>query len=221
MPRNDDEPRVTIRTMTDYLIATGAHQRFTVIQAMKSRLGQRYFAPYYQTARNAIRTYHSGEPEAIDAAIERLLREQRDSIRPSDRAKIDNNLRVLGNYRDHFAIQAFEHRAERFDPIVINGVRVSVEPTLSGTLSSKRKGLACNVMIDTQADSPTGDEIEYVLELLYRGSGVTHPTAVRGAQYWHPASGSSWYLASSSKRRWRDIEDAAREIALRWPTVEG
>jgi hypothetical protein len=57
-----------------------------------------------------------------------------------------------------------------------------------------------------------------MLELLYRGSVRTHETGVLGARYWHPSSGDALTLTRPSVRRWRDVEEACHEIALRWPT---
>ncbi len=216
----DDTPHVTMRRMADYLTASGAHQRLTIIQSMKSALGKKHFAPYYQVARSAIRDYHSGNDDALKAEIQRLLRERRDAIRPTESAKIENNLRVISDYHERFSDQQLEHKSSRFAPLLISGVRITVEPTLSGKLVSGRQSHVANVLVDTQAGEPTDVEIDYVLEMLHRGSGLTVSAPVKGAQYWHPASGNSWYLSTSSKRRWRDIEDAAHEIALRWPTIE-
>lgn len=55
-----------------------------------------------------------------------------------------------------------------------------------------------------------------MLELLYHGSCRTHETGLSGAQYWHPSGGEAWTLDRSSVRRWRDVEEACHEIALRW-----
>jgi len=209
-----------MRRLADYLTASGAHQRLTIVQSMKSQLGRRHFAPYYQVARNAIREHHSGSNQILESELQRLLRERRDAVRPTDVAKIENNVRVLADYIAHFADQNLQHEGGRFAPLMLRGVRITVEPTLSGQLLDAQKQTPVNVMVDTQADNPSDNEIEYVLEMLHRGSGLTRPAPVRGAQYWHPATGQSWYLSASSKRKWRDIEDAAHEIALRWPTIE-
>lgn len=221
MPQQSDNsaPHLTIRTFTDYLTAPGAHQRFAIIQNMKSALGRRRFAPYYAEARSAIRAHHAGDVGALSGAIERLLRARTEESRPAQLAKINNNLRVLMDYADHFAEEPLRHDGGRFQSLTINGVRISAEPTLSGTLPGKRGSIACNVIVDTQADSPTDGEIDYALELLYRGSGLTRKTPPQGAQYWHASSGDAWYLTSPSKRRWSDVQDAAHEIALRWPTI--
>lgn len=218
---NSEQPRLTIRTLVAYLTAEGAHQRFTILQNMKSQLGRRHFAPYYSDARRAIRAHHSGGSAALGRSIERLLRAKRDANRPTDIARIDNNLRVLTDYRGRFAEELLIHQGQLFEPIVLRGVRVSVEPTLSGTLAHKRRTINCNVIVGTQADAPNDAEVNYSLEILYQGSGLTHPTPTAGAQYWHPASGSAWYLDRSSKRRWRDIEEACAEIAVRWPSIRG
>lgn len=214
-----EAPRLTIRTMTDYLTAPGAHQRFSIIQNMKSQLGQRRFAPYYQDARRAIRRYHSGDDDALEDEIQRLLRARRDAVRPTEAARIDNNLRVVTDYREHYADEPVTHKGRRFTPLLLEGVRISTEPTLSGTIEERRAQTPCNIIVDCQAEAPDEAEVDYALELLYRGSGLTHPIPPRGAQYWHAASGETWTLARSSTRRWRDIEQACHEIVLRWPTV--
>jgi hypothetical protein len=219
MPK-DESPHVTIRRMADYLTAPGAHQRLTIIHSMKSRLGKRRFAPFYQVSRNAIRAYHSGENDILEHEVQRLLRERREAIKPSDLTKIDNNLRVLTDYIGSFADEDVAHVNGRFDPLMVNGVRITVEPTLSGQILAGKQRFHANILIDTQAAEPNDDEIDYVLELLHRGSGATRPAPPKGAQYWHPSSGGSWYLNRSSKRRWQDIQDAAAEIALRWPTIQ-
>ncbi|HYZ17134.1 MAG TPA: hypothetical protein VE591_12055 [Candidatus Acidoferrum sp.] len=220
MAREDAEPpSLTIRTMTDYLTARSAHQRFSIMQNRKSQLGVRRFAPYYQPARAAIRRYHSGDEEALRKEIEALLRARLDALRPTEMAKIENNLRVLTDYDEHFSEEDVEHRNRRFAPLIVEGVRISTEPTLSGTIREGRVRTPCNIVVDPQAEAPDEVEIDYVLELLFRGSGLTHRTPPRGARYWHASSGETWTLARSSPRRWRDIEDAAREIVLRWPTV--
>lgn len=219
MPQTDSSPHLTIRTFTDYLTAPGAHQRFAIIQNMKSALGRRRFAPYYTDARAAIRAHHADGAQSLADVIARLLRARTEESRPAQLAKINNNLRVLTDYADNFASEPLRHEGGRFQALTINGVRISTEPTLSGTLQVKRGSLACNVLVDTQADSPTDAEIDYALELLYRGSGLTRKTTPKGAQYWHPSSGDAWFLTSPSKRRWSDVEDAAHEIALRWPTI--
>lgn len=205
--------------MTDYLTAPGAHQRFSIIQNRKSQLGVRRFAPYYQPARAAIRRYHAGDPEALEKEIDQLLRARAGAARPAELAKIDNNLRVLTDYHEHFADEDVVHKNRRFAPLVVEGVRISTEPTLSGTIREGRSRIACNIVVDCQAEAPDETEVDYVLELLFRGSGMTHRTPPRGAQYWHAASGETWSLGRSSARRWRDIEEACREIVLRWPTV--
>ncbi len=221
MNPREDQPRLTIRTMTDYLTATGAHQRFTILENMRNQLGRRRFAPYYQRARMAIRAFHSGTPDALNAEIARLLRQLRDESRPSEIGKVNGNLRVLTDYDEHFADEPLVHEGGQFEPLVIHGVRISTEPTLTGTISAGRgRRMPCNVIVDTQAEAPDGAEIDFVLELLHRGSGQTHPCPPRGAQYWHPGSGDSWTLTSPSVRRWRDIEAACREVALRWPTIQ-
>jgi hypothetical protein len=220
MAREDAEaPRLTMRTMTDYLTAPSAHQRFSIIQNRKSQLGVRRFAPYYQPARAAIRRYHSGDEEALEKEIDALLRARRDAVRPAEMAKIDNNLRVLTDYHEYFGDAHVEHRSRRFEPLIVEGVRISTEPTLSGTILEGRARTPCNIVVDPQVEAPDEAEIDYVLELLFRGSGLTHRTPPRGAQYWHASSGETWTLSRSSARRWRDVEDACREIVLRWPTV--
>jgi len=219
MPQ-DETPRITMRRMSDYLTAAGAHQRLMIIQSMKSRLGRRHFAPYYQAARLAIRAHHGGDDQILETEIQRLLRERRDAIKPTDIARIENNLRVISDHRDQFASEQMEHLSTRFAPLNLNGVRITVEPTLSGRLVVGKKVIEANVMVDTRSDRPDDDQIEYVLEMLHRGSGLTRPAPASGAQYWHPASGYAWSLNRASIRRWRDIEDAAHEIALRWPTIQ-
>jgi hypothetical protein len=220
MAREDAEPpSLTMRTMTDYLTARSAHQRFSIVQNRKSQLGVRRFAPYYQPARAAIRRYHSGDEQALQKEIDALLRARRDASRPTEMAKIDNNLRVVTDYDEHFGEEDVEHRNRRFAPLIVEGVRISTEPTLSGSIREGRARTPCNIIVDPQAEPPDEAEIDYVLELLFRGSGQTHRTPPRGAQYWHASSGETWTLSRSSARRWRDIEDACREIVLRWPTV--
>jgi len=211
-------PHVTIRTMTDYLIAPNAHQRFTIIQQMKNQIGRRHFAPYYQVSRRAIRSYHAGNVNAIQNEIQRLARSRAD-LDGSELARANNNLRVLTDYLENFGSKALTYTGRQFEPLIVNGIRISTEPTLSGTLVTGRRTFECNVVVDTQEDAPVEPEIDYALELIYRGSSLSHPTPLRGAQYWHASSGDSWELTRSSTRRWRDIQDAAHEIALRWPTV--
>lgn len=171
-----DQPRLTIRTMTDYLTAPGAHQRFTILQNMRNQLGRRRFAPYYQKSRGAIRSHHAGNPTALQDEISRLLRERHSENRPSELGKINGNLRVLTDYLEHFAHEPMTHQGRQFEPLLVHGVRISTEPTLSGTISGPRgRPIACNIIVDTQADAPDSTEIDFVLELLYRGSGQTHP----------------------------------------------
>jgi hypothetical protein len=208
---------MTMRTLTDYLTATGAHQRATLIENMYNRLGRGAFAPYYQDARGAIRRYAQGDDEALESEVQRLLR-ARQGLDGRDLAKVNANLRVITDYRDNFGSEEVVHESQQFAPLQIRGVRVSTEPTLSGTIRAGRRLIACNIVVDTQEDSPTEAEIDYMLELLYHGSGRTHETGVTGARYWHPSSGEHWTLTRSSTRRWRDVEDACHEIALRWPT---
>jgi hypothetical protein len=219
LENNVDQPRLTIRSLVDYLTATGAHQRYTLLQNMKSQLGRKFFAPYYQSSRNAIRNFHSGDPTALEREAERLLRAQRDASRQSEITRFENNLRVIADYRDVFSGEHLQYIQRRFQPLIINGVRISTEPTLSGTMTYGKKVIACNILVDTQADQPDEIEIDYALELLHRGSGLTNPTTAAGAQYWHPSSGNAWVLERPSKRRWRDIEDGAAEIAARWPSI--
>lgn len=216
----DVQPHVTIRTMVRYLTASGAHQRFMVLHNMKSRLGRRRFAPYYQDARSAIRAHHAGAELALDEEIQRLLRARRDATRPADIAKIENNIRVLTEYASRLADEPLEHTGGRFEPLLVNGVRISAEPLLSGKLAVARREISANVIVDMQSEAPSGVEIDYSLELLYRGSGLTRPTPPRGAQFWHATSGDRWYMTSPSARKWRDVQDAAQEIALRWPTID-
>ncbi|HEY1681780.1 MAG TPA: hypothetical protein VGF98_09110 [Candidatus Tumulicola sp.] len=214
-----DQPRLTIRSLVDYLTATGAHQRFTLLQNMKSQLGKRFFAPYYQASRRAIRDFHRGDPDALDREVMRLLRAQREALRASETARLENNLRVIADYRDAFSDEALQYIPRRFQPLIIHGVRISTEPTLSGIIPHGKKLIACNVLVDTQADEPDDAEIDYALELLHRGSGLTNPTTAAGAQYWHPSSRGAWILDRPSIRRWRDIQDGVAEIAARWPTI--
>jgi hypothetical protein len=216
-PADPGTPRMTMRTLTDYLTATGAHQRATLIENMYNRLGRGTFAPYYQDARMAIRRYAQGDGHALKEEVQRLLR-ARHGVDGRHLAKINANLRVITDYRDKFSGEDITHVQQQFQPLHIRGVRVSTEPTLSGTILTGRRRIPCNVVIDTQEDTPTESEVDYMLELLYRGSGHTHETGVSGAQYWHPSSGEVWTLTRSSKRRWRDVEEACYEIALRWPT---
>ena len=61
--------------MVDYLTATGAHQRFNILQSMRNQLGRRHFAPYYRDARNAIRRFHAGNGNALEAAVDGVLTE--------------------------------------------------------------------------------------------------------------------------------------------------
>ena len=117
---NADQPRLTIRTMADYLTANGAHQRFSILQNMKSQLGRRHFAPYYQDARSAIREYHSGDEHALDAEIQRLLRVRQDETRPVMLAKCENNLRVLADHREHFGATRLRHQQRRFQPLILS-----------------------------------------------------------------------------------------------------
>jgi hypothetical protein len=208
---------MTMRTLTDYLTATGAHQRATLIENMYNRLGRGAFAPYYQDARAAIRRYALGDHDALEEEVQRLLR-ARHGLDGRHLAKVNANLRVITDYRDNFGDETVVHVSQRFQPLHIRGVRVSTEPTLSGTLLVGRRTITCNIVVDTQEDSPTDAEINYMLELLYHGSGRTRETGVTGARYWHPSSGDQWWLTRSSTRRWRDVEEACREITLRWPT---
>ena len=214
-----ETPHLTIRTMADYLIAPGAHQRFTVLQNMRNALGRQRFAPYYQVARQAIRAHHQGDTHALSRALSRLARQRHEATKPTEIAKIDNNLRVLNDYRENFGDVELSHEGGQFAPLFVNSVRISVEPTLSGNLVTGKRSIVANVIVDTQADSPIDQEIDYVLELLHHGSGVTRRATAAGSQYWHPSSGNAWYLNRPSTRRWRDIEQAATEIALRWPTI--
>jgi hypothetical protein len=214
-----DQPRITMRSLVDYLTATGAHQRYTLLQNMKGQLGRKFFAPYYQTSRNAIRNFHRGNPEALNEEAAQLLRAQRDATRQSDVTRFENNLRVITDYRDAFSDEDLKYIPRKFQPLIVNGVRVSTEPTISGTIAHGKKVIACNILVDTQAVEPDETEIDYALELLHRGSGLTNPTVAAGAQYWHPSSGNSWVLERPSKRRWRDIEDGAAEIAARWTSI--
>lgn len=217
--RNTNQPRMTIRTLTDYLTSAGAHQRYTVIQNMRSRLGRAAFAPYYQDARLAIRRYATGAEDHLEDEIQRLLRERRDADRRYDRTKIDANLRVITDFRENFGDEEIHHIGRRFAPLSVNGVRISTEPTLSGALGDGRQAIPCNVIIDCQEEAPSVTEVRYALEILHRGAGRTHETAPRGSQYWHAGTGEVWVLERPSVRRWRDVEAACREIALRWPTV--
>jgi hypothetical protein len=217
---DDAQPRMTIRTMTDYLTSAGAHQRYTTIQNMRNRLGRAAFAPYYQDARGAIRRHAAGEDDVFEREIQRLLRSRREAERPYDENKIDANMRVIADYRENFGDTGVEHVGRRFKPLIVQGVRISTEPTLSGSIGTGRRVIPCNIIVDCQAESPTDAEVDYALELLYRGAGRTHETRPAGAQYWHPTSGDSWSLSRASVRRWQDIQDACREIALHWPTVE-
>jgi hypothetical protein len=208
---------MTMRTLTDYLTATGAHQRATLIENMYNRLGRGAFAPYYQDARGAIRRYAQGNGGALDTEVQRLLR-AREGLDGRDLAKANANLRVIADYRDNFANEDVTHVQRQFQPLQIRGVRISTEPTLSGTILAGRRRIPCNIVVDTQEESPTASEVDYMLELLYRGSGRTHEIGVSGAQYWHPSGGDAWTLSRPSIRRWRDVEEACHEIALRWPT---
>jgi hypothetical protein len=65
---------------------------------MKNQLGRKFFAPYYQSSRNAIREFHKGNQEALNAEAARLLRSQRDAVRQSDAVRFENNLRVITDY---------------------------------------------------------------------------------------------------------------------------
>jgi hypothetical protein len=179
---NAEQPRLTIRTMADYLTANGAHQRFSILQNMKGQLGRRHFAPYYQDARSAVREYHSGIEDSLDTEIQRLLRARHDEHRPVMVAKYENNIRVISDYRDNFGATELVHQRRRFEPLLLNGVRISTEPTLSGTLQEGRDTFNCNIMVDPQAEEADEAEIDYILELLDRGSSMTHPTPIKGSQ---------------------------------------
>lgn len=219
MNNGDALPHMTMRTLTDYLTSSGAHQRYIIIQNMRNRLGRRAFAPYYQGARSAIRKYAAGERSHLERQIQRLLRDRAAAITTYEQHKIDANLRVITDYRGNFGDSDILHEGRQFAPLVVEGVRVSTEPTLSGSVTSGRRRIPCNVIIDCQEEPPIEAEIDYALELLHRGAGVSNPAPPAGVQYWHPGSGDVWSLGRPSIRRWRDIQAACREIALRWPTV--
>jgi hypothetical protein len=221
-----ERPRVTINTLVDYLSAGGPRQRFAVLKNAKQNLGRRAFAPYYQAARQAIRRFHSGDAQMLNSEIQRLRRELRDlppPIEPRDkvrRAKVENNLRVIADYRDSFGDVEFEYARQQFEAIMVNAVRVSTEPTLSGRLVRRRATIEANVIVECHEEEPTDDELEFTAELISRLSAQSHPTPVSGSQVWHPASGTVYSLTRQSSRRWDDIRQACREIVLQWPTVQ-
>jgi hypothetical protein len=213
------DPKLTIATLVDYLLSETAGARYRVLQTAKSALGTKYFAPYYKPSRDAIRSFHSGNADILKETIDSLRREMRNAPTPQQRSRLENNIRALLDYQAKFTKIRLMHVGKRFQALPINGLQITSEPTLSGTLSERRLEMPCNVVINFHEEMPTQREVDYMVELVYRASGSTYKTAPGGAQLWHPRTGKRWKLKMPGARRWHEIEIACAEIASRWPTI--
>lgn len=213
------EPKISISVLVDYILAPTASARRAILKSIKSRLGSAYFAPYYNTARQTLRAYHSGNKAALPATIISLRNQLKEPRKPQHRARLEHNLRVLGDYRARFQGIEFEHTGKRFQALPIGGVLITAEPTLSGLLTENGSTIQANVVVECDEIIPSGPMANYTTELIFLASGETYKTDPRGAQLWHPSSGSQWYLERHVPKRLREIRAACEEIAARWPGV--
>lgn len=213
------EPKISISVLVDYLMAPTASGRRRILKTAKTTLGKQYFAPYYGVARHTLRSHHSGNALILPTTIASLRSELKEAKKPQHRARIENNLRVLSDYRDKFSDTVLEHVGRRFQASPVGGILVSSEPTLSGVLVERGRRFSTNVIVECDEVSPIQRMADYTTELIYRACGATYETDPRGAQLWHPGSGAQWYLKKHLASRWREIEAACEEIAAIWPGI--
>lgn len=162
----------------------------------------------------AIRRYATGQENHLEVEIQRLLRERRDADRRYYRTKIDAKLRVITDFRENVGDEAPYHISRRFAPLSMNGVRISTEPTLSGALGDGRYAIPATSS-STAKKKPRARRkcgMPWRSSITALGERTRRPRAAanlacenrRGLGTQRP-----------SIRRWRDVEAACREIALR------
>jgi len=86
-------------------------------------------------------------------------------------------------------------------------------------LNESNSEFAVNVIVECGEEAPNQASASYTTEIVYRACGGTFHTSPKGAQLWHPSSGSQWFLKKSLIRTWRNVEAACEEIAARWPGI--
>lgn len=219
-------PRMSLAKMGEYLDAS-AHRRETILREQK--FPSVFMQNRYEHARRAIQAALQSSDVRAELG-RRLLRveglpsrtkHEMESIRSSTEA-----IRKFGSLYDSLGIEGLSASIPATSmALTVEGVRVSVAPTAYLHKLSRRRGVESGALMVVMAKThPLQDHGgKAVAEILRQAVAATGQVGLRPelCVAVDLFSGRVYRASGRGQRVGAELASACREIATRWPTLEG
>src|SRR4029077_917754 len=209
--------KLSMKSLAQFM-TSGESRRRTILRNSKYPRGAQFIIIQYRDAINAIRDFHESgnDPSTLVKSIDKLRKKSIGATRQTE-ARINNNIRAIERYLEHFAR---ENRAVLPVPkmkYVHAGVTISVFPDLM----IDEDGQRMLIKLDFTQAGATDEQIEIMLQLMYEASvaenlGITPKNVI----YINARSEQPNRCSKIKKNIKREIDAACENIAAMWEGIK-
>lgn len=209
--------KLSMKSLAQFMTSRESRKR-TILKNSKFPRDARVIIIQYREAINAIRDFRESgnDPATLVKTIDHL-RKKAIGATPQTQARINNNIRAIERYLEHFGPQQCDVLQTPRMKYVHAGVTVSVVPDL---LISEN-GQKLLIKLDFTQAGATDEQIEIMLQLMYEAAlGGDLGIAPKNVMYINARAAEPHRCSKIRKNLKREIDAACENIAAIWEGIK-
>ena len=209
--------KLSMKSLAQFM-TSGESRRRTILKNSKFPREAQVIIIQYRDAINAIRDFHENgnDPATLVKNIDKLRKKAIGASRQTE-ARINNNIRAIERYLDHFAAQNCKIRPVPKMKYIHANVTVSVFPDLL----IDEGGEKTLIKLDFTQAGATDEQIEIMLQLMYEAT-IAEDLGIKPKNviYINARSEQPHRCSKIKKNLKREIDAACENIEAMWEGIK-